>query len=297
MQQRNITQNMATTTMKLPIQKKQLHHLVIRDLTPNTVYHYQLTVGNEAMGDRIFRTFSINDMFTFIVYGDTREQTGLFTQSQRHKLVSDRIAEEENISFVIHTGDFVCFGNDNDEWNDFFNAGRTMMADTTIYPVIGNHEDNHTNYYDAFGVPSWYSFNGGDAHFTILDSNDWAMPHMTDQTSWLKEDLKSDTTWKFVSFHHLPYNSDERHFGGWINFRDCLWDILVNNSVDAVFNGHVHVYERYGENGIKYVVLGCGGAPLKGRMLWICAALWGEWPLKMKYRFILPTATMWNLII
>ncbi|CAD6494982.1 MAG: Calcineurin-like phosphoesterase [Candidatus Argoarchaeum ethanivorans] len=240
-------------------ENKQLHHLVVRDLTPNTVYHYQLTVGSDYAGDCTFRTYG-DCSFTFIVYGDTREQTGLFTQMERHKLVSDRIAEEENISFVIHTGDFVCYGNDLDEWNDFFDAGRTMLANTTIYPVPGNHEDNHSNYYDAFRMSGWYSFDCGNAHFGILDSNDWAAPHTTEQTAWLQGDIESDATWKFVSFHHPIYSSDERHRGGWKN--DAWEDILINNSVDAVFNGHVHVYERYEENGIQYVVLGCGGAPL-----------------------------------
>ncbi len=245
------------------IEKKELHHLVITNLTPNTIHHYQLTVGNESYGDYTFRTYPCtNESFTFIVYGDTREQVPLFTQMERYKLVADRIAEEENVSFVIHTGDLVCDGSNLTRWDVFFDAGRAMLANTTLYPVLGNHEDNHTNYYDAFGVPEWYSFDCGNAHFTVLDSNDWAMPHMTEQTAWLRNDIDGDATWKFVIFHHPPYSSDERHWGGWTSFRDYWEDIFINNSVDAVFNGHVHVYERYEEKGVQYVVLGCGGAPL-----------------------------------
>ncbi|MBC2698785.1 MAG: metallophosphoesterase family protein [ANME-2 cluster archaeon] len=242
-------------------ENKQLHHLIITNLTPSMKYHYQLTAGNEYLctEDHTFRTFPLNDSFIFIVYGDTREQTPLFTQMERHKLVADRISEEENISFVLHTGDFVCSGEDLEEWNDFFGAGRAMLANTTIYPALGNHEDNHTNYYDAFNVSQWYSFNCGNAHFTVLDSNDWA--DMTEQTEWLQDDLDNTATWKFVSFHHPPYSSDKRHWGGWSLQRDHWEDIFIDNSVDAVFNGHVHAYERYKENGIQYMVLGCGGAP------------------------------------
>jgi hypothetical protein len=36
----------------------------------------------------------------------------------------------------------------------------------------------------------------------------------------------------------------------------------VDNGVNTVFNGHVHVYERYWENGIHYLVLGTGGGAL-----------------------------------
>ena len=242
-------------------EKKQLHHLIITNLTPNTKYHYQLTVGNEYLctEDHTFRTFPLNGSFTFIVYGDTREQTPLFTQMERHKLVADRIAQEENISFVLHTGDLICSGEDLEEWNDFFGAGKAMLANTTIYSTAGNHEDNHTNYYDAFNVSQWYSFDCGNAHFTVLDSNDWA--DMTEQTEWLQDDLDNTATWKFVSFHHPPFSSDKRHWGGWSYLRGHWEDIFIDNSVDAVFNGHVHAYERYKENGIQYMVLGCGGAP------------------------------------
>ncbi|KAF5422631.1 MAG: Calcineurin-like phosphoesterase, partial [Candidatus Methanocomedens sp.] len=178
---------------------------------------------------------------------------------ERHKLVADHISEEENISFVLHTGDLVCFGEDLEEWNDFFGAGKAMLANTTIYPAVGNHEDDHTNYYDTFNVSQWYSFDCGNAHFTVLDSNDWA--DMTKQTEWLQDDLNNTATWKFVSFHHPPFSSDKRHWGGWLHLRDHWEDIFINNSVNAVFNGHVHAYERYKENGIQYMVLGCGGAP------------------------------------
>ena len=238
--------------------KKQLHSVTITDLKSDMVYHYQVKIKNKLTDDHIFKTLLVNGSFTFIVYGDTREQTGLFTQMERHKLVADRIAEEKNISFVIHTGDLVSSGSDLNEWNDFFNAGQAMLANTTIYPVLGNHEDNHTNYYDAFKLPAWHSFDCGNAHFTMLDSNDWA--DTASQTAWLQDGLDCDANWKFVSFHHPIYSSDERHFGGWKN--DAWEDIFINNSVDAVFNGHVHVYERYEKSGIQYMVVGCGGAPL-----------------------------------
>lgn len=240
-------------------ESKQLHHLVITNLTPNTVYHYQLILGYESSGDHNFKTYG-DDSFTFIVYGDSRAQSPLFTQMERHKLVADRIAREKDVSFVLHTGDFVCSGNDQEEWNQFFESGRAMLANTTIYPVRGNHDDNHTNYYVTFGVPKWYSFDCGNAHFSVLDSNEWAMPVMTEQTEWLQNDIACDATWKFVSFHHPIYSSDKRHGGGWKN---AVWeDIFIDNSVNAAFNGHVHAYERYEEKGIQYVVVGCGGAPL-----------------------------------
>jgi hypothetical protein len=37
--------------------------------------------------------------------------------------------------------------------------------------------------------------------------------------------------------------------------------VFVAGGINAVFNGHVHVYERYYEDGIHYAVLGIGGGP------------------------------------
>ena len=249
-----------------------LHHLNITNLTPGTLYHYQLTVEGKSTDDRTFRTFPTTGSFSFIVYGDSQEPQGDpdITQLNRHKLVADRIAEEENVTFVLHAGDLVNDGGDLEEWDRFFEAARAMMSTTTFYPTLGNHEysnfggapgDPEQNYYDAFGVPEWYSFNCGDAHFTVLDSNDEA--DVNAETTWLLNDLATTyATWKFVSFHHPPYSSSDKNYGGWLDLRD-LWSPLFRaNGVNAVFNGHVHAYERLKADGIHYVVAGTGGGPL-----------------------------------
>jgi parallel beta-helix repeat protein len=252
-----------------------LHHLNITNLTPDTVYHYQVCIGNESTGDCTFRTFPLSGSFTFIVYGDSQEPQGEpgATQLTRHKLVADRIAEEDNVSFVLHVGDLVNDGSDLEEWNRFFEAARAMMSTTTFYTTLGNHEyasygggsgDPEQNYYDAFEMPEWYSFDCGDAHFTVLDSNDQA--DVNAETAWLQADLGSDSatnaTWKFVSFHHPPYSSSAKNYGGWTYFRGLWCPLFPNHSVIAVFNGHVHAYERLTADGIHYVVVGIGGGPI-----------------------------------
>jgi len=47
-----------------------------------------------------------------------------------------------------------------------------MLANTTIYTTMGNHEKNHTAYYENFGLPQWYSFTCSDAQFAVLDDNE-----------------------------------------------------------------------------------------------------------------------------
>ncbi|MFA5375476.1 MAG: metallophosphoesterase [Dehalococcoidia bacterium] len=236
----------------------ELHHVALTGLEANTVYHYRVTYGAEATGDFRFSTFPDSGPFTFIVYSDSQDQLPLFSQSERHKLVADAIANESDIAFVLIAGDLVNNGSDLANWNRFFDAGHAMMAGTTIYPALGNHENDDALYFEAFGVPPYYSFDCGDAHFTVLDTNSDTIS----QIAWLNNDLLTDKTWRFASFHHPFYTSDPAHFGGWQNLRDDWEAMFVSNGVTAVFNGHIHTYERYLENGITYMVLGTGGGPL-----------------------------------
>jgi hypothetical protein len=181
------------------------------------------------------------------------------TQLDRHKLVADRIAEEEDVSFIIHTGDLVFDGDDLEEWGRFFEAGRQMLDGIPIFPVPGNHEDYSSNYYEIFGVPQWYSFDSANAHFSMLDSNDGA--DLDVEAAWLANDLSGDADWRFAACHHPLYTSDRNHWGGDPDLRDHWEQVLMENGVNAVFNAHMHAYERYWENGIHHVVLGIGGAP------------------------------------
>jgi predicted phosphodiesterase len=248
----------AYSSSVVPDSVSELHRVTLTGLQANMTYHYRVRVGEDYTADHTFTTLGA-ERFTFIVYGDTREQAPMFTQLERHKLVADRIAEEEDISFVIHTGDLVYDGDDLEEWGRFFEAGRRMLDGVPIFPVAGNHESYSPNYYEIFGVPQWYSFDSANAHFSMLDSNDGA--DLEEEAAWLANDLSGDSDWKFAVCHHPLYTSDRNHWGGDPDLRDHWEQVLMENGVNAVFNAHMHAYERYWENGIHHVVLGIGGAP------------------------------------
>ncbi len=260
----------------------QLHHVELGNLEPGNTYRYRVWLLSSGVsldsfsgdidtelgqwlrdngrptGDFKFRTLD-NEAFTFIVYGDTQEQYPWFIQMERHKLIADYIAMEEDATFVIHLGDFTYDADDIAGWDMFFEAGREMLANNTVYPVMGNHENNSPNYYEIFGMPQYYSFQCGDAQFIMLDTNSWT--DFQEQTQWLVGEF-TDSKWKFVSFHHPSYSSDVRNYGGWQQSRDYWEDILVEKGVSAVFSGHVHAYERYLVRDIQYLVLGTGGGAL-----------------------------------
>lgn len=234
-----------------------MHHVLLTGLTPATTYRYRVGTGDGVTGDCRFRTFG-DETFTCIIYGDTRAQKPFFTQTDRHGLVAERIAAEEDILFVMHTGDFVC---EEEEWDEFFTVAGPMLRNTTLVPVAGNHDGSTEAFAAVFGLPVTYSFDAGSVHVTVLDSNDRAWADMGSQTAWLKEDLTSPLPRKIVAFHHPPFSSDRQHPGGDQGIRAEWCDILSENGVDAVFGAHTHAYERYRINGTEYLVVGCGGAP------------------------------------
>jgi predicted phosphodiesterase len=224
-------------------------------------YHYALQSGRSIIVNRTFMTFPENGSCSFIIYGDTREQSQYFTQTERHKIVADRISYEPNISFVVNTGDLVSNPDDAQEWDRFFNAGKMLFATTTYSVVRGNHDSNLSLLEVLFGTDGMYSFDCGDAHITVIDSTDYARFSLTEQVSWLAEDLASTNKWKIVVLHHPLYTSEETHFGGFENLQKLFEPVFISGKVSVVFNGHVHAFERIEQSGIMYITEGRGGAP------------------------------------
>lgn len=233
-----------------------LHHVTLSNLAAGTTYYYQVSCNGQKTPVYSFSTFPAAGPFSFVVYGDSQDELPNFSQAERHKLVADRIAAETNILFVLNTGDLVNDGNDNRNWDRYFDAARSMSARLPVYPAHGKHDGN-TIFYDIFGISPFYSFDCGDAHFTVLDTID----EHPGQTEWLKSDLANHQPWKFVLCHYPIYTSEPNHFGGWENFKSEWENIFIANQVNAVWNGHIHVYERFLENGIMYIVGGTGGGP------------------------------------
>jgi acid phosphatase type 7 len=235
-----------------------LHHVQLNNLESGQRYSYW--IGNNSQ-NYSFRTLPLDGPFTFIVYGDTREQLPWWNQSTHHALVAERIAKEQDCLFVVHTGDFVNNPADEDEWGRFFEAAGPMLANTTFYPVPGNHEGNLSIYQERFGMPPWYSFQCSDARFTYLNSNSMTPVMASEQEHWLKGTLDKETVWNFVFLHHPLYTSEVNHWGGYEDIQKKWGPAFQAGGVDAVFSAHVHAYEHFQVNGIHYFTVATGGAP------------------------------------
>jgi predicted phosphodiesterase len=96
---------------------------------------------------------------------------------------------------------------------------------------------------DNFPRMSNFSFDYGNSHWLILDTNPYADWTDARLRRWIADDLAATkATWKFVGFHHPGFNSSKAH-------RDeqqarVLSDVFEAGGVDVVIAGHVHNYQR-----------------------------------------------------
>lgn len=97
---------------------------------------------------------------------------------------------------------------------------------------------------EAYPRTASYSFDYGDAHWTVLDTNpyaDWTDPALR---AWLSRDLASarGAAWRFVAFHQPPFHSSDAHSDE--QRTRVLAPLFEEHRVDIVFNGHIHNYQR-----------------------------------------------------
>ena len=272
-------------TQEVGIEKKsKIHEVKISGLEPETIYYYRVFSDCAPFGKVKSKLYSFktavkkDSPFTFAVIGDNRTFSWHF-----HHIAEQIFAERPN--FVINVGDVCTNGLKKYEWNlEFFAPAKELLAYVPVYISIGNHERNARWYYYYVSYPepeNYYSFDYGNAHFVIIDSNQDLSPQ-SEQYKWLKADLaKSKATWKFVVHHHPPYSSDLNDYGdtkrgepstyGDLNVRQLV-PIYEKYGVDIVFCGHIHNYERTFplkqgkidlKNGVIYMVVGGGGAELE----------------------------------
>lgn len=260
-----------------------IHQTTIDGLAPETNYVYRVTTtledGTTIKGPLSqFQTAVKDDSaFSFAVIGDTQKNPKMTAKIS--KVISDR-----HPHFVMHLGDVVDNGPDKAEWvHELFGPCADLFAHCPILPTIGNHEKNHAWYYRYFSLPEpkyHYGYRYGNAQFFVVDSNKTLKPG-SEQYKWLDEELgRSTATWKFVYHHHPAWSSDADDYGdtkkgifryGDQNVRNLV-ALYEKYKVDAVFNGHIHAYERTfplregkvnRKTGVVYITSGGGGGKLE----------------------------------
>jgi predicted phosphodiesterase len=268
----------------------KLHHVRIDGLEQGTPYFYRVLVhqdgdpeeGVEGLETEIltFQTAAgIDTAFGFLVVGDTQNNPKVT------KSVSD-LAWGHRPNFIVHCGDLVGTGSNKREWvHEFFAGAADILSRYSMFPTLGNHEQNAALYYQYFTMPDpeyYYQYSWGNTDFFVVDTNK-RIASGTEQVEWLEKALAaSESTWKVVYQHHPAWTSDENDYGntwkgsssqGYPPVQKTLVPLYEKYGVDVVFNGHIHLYERTwpirdrktveAGKGVVYITTGGGGGSLE----------------------------------
>ena len=256
---------------------RRFQALRIEGLSPATAYRYRVLAGAGATPSEEGRfTTAPPDSrpFDFIVYGDSRSDPGA------HAAVV-RAIEGQPSDFLVHTGDMVAVGDEEDDWKSFFDVENRLLRDRCVFASVGNHElagergvgaAAFLRYFasaDEGGKdrPKLYgTFRWSNTRFFLLNAMDtWT----GEERAWLKEELdralaEPGLVHRFAVLHHGPFSSGP-HGGNKRLHDNGVLELFKDGKVDLVLAGHDHAYERGSGQGIKYVVSGGAGAPLYPR--------------------------------
>ncbi|MCX5655004.1 MAG: metallophosphoesterase family protein [Planctomycetota bacterium] len=223
-----------------PLHTAYLYRAHLTDLAPGTSYRYQvLPAGQGGLGSaaRTFRTFPLRpDRVTFIAYGDTR------TNPKEHRAVAAAMVRHDPL-FILHDGDLVASGGSLEMWGpQFFTPLADVIDHIPIMVTLGNHEGAPANllrFFDTPGGRTWYSFDCGPVHVSVLDDRQSSK----DFLEWVVQDLAaSKAPWKIVMYHAPTFNLEgHKSDTGRLTFLP----LLEKYGVDVVVTGHSHLYERF----------------------------------------------------
>lgn len=230
------------------------------NLKPGTEYYYR--VGNKEnnvwsdVGK--FVTDDGNNNFSFIYLTDMQSDFNEFDISI-HTAIS-AINKNSSAEFLLNAGDFVNDASNFEEWNGILK--NNVFGNITSVTATGNHDYDLTEmgtnifkqhfYYDINKNTNtengiYYSFNYGNVHFTVLNTNDYGWGELSDeQLAWLKKDLKSSQKCDFriIVMHRGVYTPGPHlyEYNDILSLTKQLTPIFAEYNVDLVLQGHDHAY-------------------------------------------------------
>lgn len=225
---------------------------------------YLVPAVAEPAGPERFRFGAMpGQPFSFGVIGDTQSDTS--SEEEVHRHLSEMMAAE-GFDFSLHVGDLVQYSNLDELWRKFFRLQDALNRGAPFFPTPGNHDlQKFDLFFDRyFSSGHWRSQDWGNAHFIFIDSYLEVAPD-SPQHQWLAADLaatagRPEIKFTFVVMHNPVWTifPDRYYLDG-----HYLEDLFEPYQVDAVFAGHIHLYERSDVNGRIYIDTSGGGGGLR----------------------------------
>lgn len=239
-----------------------VHKIKLNSLTSNTNYFYRaLQNGVPTSGYSFITSLVTPANFRFLWFADFRTNTSVHDQISL-------LMQAANSRFSIYGGDLCISSGYSAFKSEFFRPNElNTISSLPFFLTPGNHETYDTNT-KAFskspqspsGTETYYSFDYGDMHVLVLN-NQVSYSVGSPQYNFAASDLAQTTKkWKIVASHNPPYCGGGH--GEDANMILMAQNIFTPNNVSAVISGHSHFYQHNKVNGIDYLVIGTGGAPL-----------------------------------
>jgi acid phosphatase type 7 len=254
---------------------KRFQAVRLDGLAPATAYRYKVIVGDKASEEGSFVTAPADSRpFTFIAYGDSR------SDHEAHTAVIRSLRAVPS-DFLIHTGDIVATGDEEDDWKAFFEVENSLLRDRCVFATIGNHELLGDKGVGAAAFMRYFAcsdeqgkdraklygtFRWSNTRFFLLNAmDDWA----GEEREWLRGALDAAAkepglAHRIAILHHGPQSSGP-HGGNPRLHKNGVMQIFRDGKVDLIIAGHDHVYERGTTEGVKYLLSGGAGAPIYPR--------------------------------
>ncbi|HEY0635909.1 MAG TPA: metallophosphoesterase family protein [Gammaproteobacteria bacterium] len=252
-----------------------VHRLRLNGLKPATRYYYTVVDGGEVSHggpDYWFVTApppASTEPLRFWVQGDPgkfSDGARAVRDAMRRWVAAHPRGDRPPFDLWLTTGDNAySSGRDRDYQKALFDAYPELLRKIPYLPIYGNHDARRRAFFRLFtfpeqgegggepsGSPHYFSFDYGNVHFIVLDSQDSDRSDDGAMLEWLRRDLAATRqTWRIVLFHHPPYtrathDSDSRtdSLGRMTQMRENFLPLLEAHGVDLVLTGHSHVYER-----------------------------------------------------
>jgi len=212
----------------------------------------------------------------------------------RQKSTSDLLVNTDVVA-VLPLGDVQYYCGGYAAFQQSYDSSWGRVKDMT-HPVVGNHEyinsttsdttgwtdcgdsnKDAAGYFNYFGTAAgnqgqgYYSYDIGAWHLIALNSNCGDVGGCgpgSPQYLALQKDLADHaTSFCTLAYWHIPlFSSGGRAAAN----TQAFWQLLYNNNVDVILNGHDHIYERFAPQapngsldimrGMREFIVGTGGA-------------------------------------
>jgi 3',5'-cyclic AMP phosphodiesterase CpdA len=232
--------------------------------------HYLYRVGDGKNWGEWFDFHTASDQpksFPFLYVGDAQNDI----KSRWSRVIRAAYAKAPKSAFIIHAGDLVASGYQDDLWGEWCESMEFIAATLPSLPVVGNHElekpagapkslalpaiwtkefayppngpdvpENESYYFDYQGV-RFLSLN-----VNILENErdfDANRPAIEQIAAWVDKALKNNPNhWTIVCQHQGMYSMAEKR--NYVKMREVLLPTYEKYGVDLVLQGHDHLYAR-----------------------------------------------------